>query len=64
MGYDEDSRKNKHDNYRNGGDNFESKHQQLNNECNEYPWDIRRSTISDLKQHGRSSISSSIDISQ
>ena len=63
MGHDEDSRRNEHNDYGNREINFESKHQQLNNEYNKYPWDIRRSIISDSKQYGRSSISSSMNVS-
>ena len=63
MGHNKDDRRNKHNNHRNRGDNSESKHQQSNNEYNKHTWNIRGSTISDSKQHERSSISSLENVS-
>jgi len=63
MRHNEDSGRNKHDNYRNGENNSESKHQQSNNKCDKYSQDIRESMISNSKQHGRLSMSSSKDVS-
>ena len=63
MRHNEDGRRNKHNNHRNKGDNFESKHQQSDNEYNKHTWNIRGSMISDSKQHERSSISSPENVS-
>jgi len=36
------TKRNKHNNYRDGRDNLESKQKQSDNEHHKYPWDIRR----------------------
>ena len=62
--HDENGRRNKYNNYRDGRDNLEIKQKQSDNEHHKYPWDIRRPMKSNSKWYGKSSIPSSMNASQ
>ena len=61
--YNEDSRRNQCNNHKDGANNFTSQYQQSNYEYHQHIRNIRERIIFNPKQHGRSDISNSKDVS-
>ena len=62
MGYDEDSKRNQHNNHRDGANNLTSQYQQSNHEHYQHIRNIKGPIIFNPKQHGRSDISNSKNV--
>jgi len=61
--YDEDSRRNQYNNYKNRTNNLTSQYQQLNHECYQHIRNIRGPTIFNPKQYRRLGILNSKNVS-